>query len=81
MRLEMMKGKYWHKLSKRQKDFLRRKHVTIGWIVKHLKQPDWCTYPEALSGNMGCWSLTAREERKIKITKEYCSRCNCYQGY
>ncbi len=30
--------------------------ITWGDMQKKYKQPDWCTYPEAISP-LGCWSL------------------------
>ena len=36
-------------------------------------QPDWCSYPNALDGMMGCWSLVGGE-----VTGEaYCEGCEC----
>lgn len=31
------------------------------------KQPSWCSYPNALNYNLGCWKLT---ERKVKTIIE-----------
>ncbi len=36
-------------------------------------QPDWCSYPNALDGMAGCWSLIYG-----KVTGEqYCTGCEC----
>ena len=37
------------------------------------RQPDWCSYPDALDGLMGCWSLIYQ-----RVTgEEYCKDCEC----
>ena len=33
------------------------KDKTWQYVIDNYKQPDWCTYPEALAGDFGCWSL------------------------
>lgn len=70
-------GKYWHELTKEQKKFLRKSKVQIGWLVKSIRQPDWCAYPKALSGQMGCWSLM---DDDIVIDKEFCKACDRFIG-
>ena len=43
-----------------------------GWL-----QPAWCSYPNALDGMMGCWSLIYR-----RVTGEaYCGNCECHSRY
>ncbi|HAF43763.1 MAG TPA: hypothetical protein DCK83_02135 [Gallionellaceae bacterium] len=38
-------------------------------------QPDWCSYPDALDGLMGCWSLIYQ-----RVTgEEYCKDCDLYK--
>lgn len=50
--------KYWHELSKKeQQEVKHRKNYTIGDFQAEFSQPEWCQYPLALEGNMGCWSL------------------------
>jgi len=47
--------KYWHELNKEeQKKFIQEEKITIGEFIKRFKQPDWCSYPNALKGLMGC---------------------------
>ena len=31
--------------------------MTWAQFLEKYKQPNWCEYPEALMGDMGCWSL------------------------
>ena len=38
-------------------------------------QPDWCGYPDALDGMMGCWSLIYREVS----SEDYCKNCELYR--
>lgn len=43
-------------------------------------QPDWCAYPDALNGKMGCWSLTdiADGGLRTKICEAFCQTCDCF---
>ena len=66
-------GKYWHELTIEQKEFLRKKKVKIGWLIKNLRQPDWCAYPNALGGQVGCWSLM---DDNVIIDKKLCKSCD-----
>jgi hypothetical protein len=80
MKLSDLKGKYWHKLTDKEIEVLKKKKATVGWGLKNLKQPDWCGYPDALCGGMGCWSLVDHEIRK-KISRKFCAKepCDCYK--
>lgn len=42
------------------------------------KQPDWCKYPNALEGQMGCWSLMdlSKDGLRTKISKDFCKGCD-----
>ena len=54
----MKNRKYWHELSKEEQEkFIQEEKITIGEFMKKFKQPDWCSYPNALEGLMGCWAL------------------------
>jgi len=53
-----MKPKYWHELPLGAQRALQHSHMKYGKFLKTYRQPDWCEYPEALAGGMGCWSLT-----------------------
>jgi len=52
---------YWHKYDAATQAALRRKLIkkrwTLGMFEAKYRQPEWCNYPEALSGPMGCWKL------------------------
>ncbi len=49
---------------------------TIGWICERYKQPDWCGYPGALYGLMGCWSLISKPYER---NKKKCKKCDLYE--
>lgn len=51
---------------------------TIGYLKEHYKQPKWCNYPNALDGPFGCWSLMDLYGDRKKISREFCSKCDCY---
>jgi hypothetical protein len=48
-------------------------NTTWQWIMENFDQPEWCNYPDALSGMMGCWSLVGR----YVTGKKYCKNCEC----
>lgn len=67
--------KYFHEASQQEVNTL----LDTQWadIGKKYKQPEWCGYPEALSGVMGCWSLCDITEGglRTKISKSFCASC------
>ncbi|MFA5299346.1 MAG: hypothetical protein WC389_14245, partial [Lutibacter sp.] len=50
-------NRYFHELEQSEIDTLIADKKTVGYIMENYKQPDWCNYSEALSMDMGCWSL------------------------
>ena len=64
--------KYYHETTKEERDSLIGK--TYGELMDKYMQPEWCAYPDALYGFMGCMSLMNLTER---INKDYCSDCPC----
>ena len=69
--------KYWHELEKEeQKKVFSRKNYTIGDFMAEFSQPDWCEYPNALEGQIGCWSLVYPEH---EFSEENCKDCDCYK--
>lgn len=48
--------------------------TTWGDIQRMYRQPDWCGYPEALEGAMGCWSLIYRNVE----SESDCKNCDSY---
>ncbi len=49
---------------------------TIGWICERYKQPEWCSYPDALDGLMGCWALISVP---YKINEKKCKKCDLFK--
>ena len=47
---------------------------TYEWLQQRYKQPEWCDYPGALKGLMGCWSLISWPWR---MNRHRCSSCDC----
>jgi hypothetical protein len=75
-----MSKRYWHKLQDSTIKRLVKNKVTIQECMKRYKQPDWCEYPNALEGVMGCWSLMDSMDLRHKISLEYCASCECCKG-
>lgn len=73
--------KYFHELSDKDIAKLLSKKRTWKYIMENYKQPSWCTYPEALSGIMGCWSLTDISKNRVKITDNYCNSCEYHDKF
>ena len=40
-----------------------------------MKQPKWCSYPDATTPTLGCWSLL---DGLVK-DENYCKDCDCYK--
>jgi hypothetical protein len=68
---------YFHELEQKEIDALIADKKTIGFIMETYKQPDWCKYPNALKGRLGCWSLMdlTKDGLRTKISKDFCKGC------
>lgn len=66
--------KYFHELTKEEFTELVEKKLMWKECAKLYPQPDWCNYPDAVCGIMGCWSLM-----NLSVTEENCANCDCYQ--
>jgi len=75
-----MSKKYFHKLSRKKIDKLIGNSNTWDDIMKKYKQPKWCTYPNALGGLSGCWSLVdiSETDTRSKICRKFCKDCDLY---
>ena len=76
-----IKKKYWHRLSQNTVDNIIADGTTWGYVMDNFKQPDWCGYPNALDGQMGCWTLTniwGSNSRK-SICRDFCKNCEYYK--
>lgn len=71
--------KYLHKASNAQIEKLLASKITIGELKKEWIQPAWCSYPDALNGVMGCWSLTDLHGMRKRISPKFCESCDCYK--
>lgn len=67
--------KYWHELSKEEFDSIPGETLCSELRAKY-KQPDWCTYPEAIDA-LGCWSLIG--DRRTQISKSFCGKCDLFK--
>lgn len=68
---------FWHRLSKYDQEYILNKlvhsKVTYKQFMKRYRQPDWCGYPEALCGLMGCWGLMGGSIHR----EDDCCNCDC----
>lgn len=64
---------YFHELTEEQLTELYSSSMTWGDLMQKYSQPDWCEYPNALEGPMGCWGLVYRHVNKHG--KDYCKTC------
>lgn len=66
--------RYWHEIpAEEQREIMKSSGITWGEFLERYQQPDWCSYPDALGGPMGCSSLLI--VGKIKAT-ENCKGCD-----
>jgi hypothetical protein len=73
----MAQKKYFHELEQSEIDSLIKGHYNWASISEEYSQPSWCTYPEALNGLIGCWSLTDTKEEgsRALISEDFCKEC------
>ena len=57
---------------------LENKNLTWADLERDYPQPDWCSYPHATRGALGCWSLIDFNGYHEKISRNYCRKCDCY---
>ena len=66
--------KYFHELKEDEFKALCGSKMTWGECAKEYPQPEWCGYPDAICGVMGCWSLMS-----FMVTgRNYCKNCDHY---
>jgi hypothetical protein len=65
--------KFFHELDDGEFEAFKQADAKWGDIAKLHPQPEWCEYPGALDGPMGCWSLVGRMVTGV----EYCHGCEC----
>ena len=69
--------KSFHKLTKEEFKVIVDSKITYGKLAEDYPQPEWCKYPEATSGAMGCWSLMSH----MVTGRDYCKNCECSKDY
>ena len=70
--------KYFHELTQEEIDKIPGK-TSLKRIAKDYPQPDWCEYPDATAGAMGCWGLVLGRVRDQG--KAYCAQCECNKDW
>jgi len=71
-----MTVKPFHELNEDEFKEIIKEGMTWKECAEKYPQPDWCGYPDAVCGVMGCWSLMS-----FMVTgREYCKNCDCYLG-
>lgn len=63
---------YWHKIPTKRQIEIISSGITIGQFEEKYQQPKWCSYPRALQGVLGCWSLVYK-----RVSKSFCRGCEC----
>ena len=70
----MREIKPFHELTEAEFNEICEEKMTWAECAEKYPQPKWCSYPDAVCGVMGCWSLMSS-----KVTDEsYCKTCDCY---
>ena len=72
-----MKNPYWHEQTDTQREAVFKSKISVGEFMTKYLQPDWCKYPNALEGQMGCWSLIGG----MVTGPDYCTNCDCCAHY
>ena len=67
--------KYFHELTKEGFGALVEQEMTYKECAELYPQPSWCSYPDAIYGEMGCMSLTSF---RIKDWRSCCG-CECFK--
>ena len=68
-------SKYWHELTDQEIASIPPE-MKCSELRRMYKQPNWCSYPEAIAAFLGCWSLVGAN--RTKISKEFCKSCDCF---
>ena len=66
--------KYFHELTKEEIEAIPA-GKTCKEVAKDYPQPEWCEYPNAVYGAMGCWGLMLGSVKDQG--KAYCVNCEC----
>jgi hypothetical protein len=70
-----MEKPYFHELNDEERNAVYG--TVASKVVQDYRQPDWCTYPEALGGHLGCWSLVSG----LVTSEEFCRGCELHKDH
>jgi len=71
--------RYFHEIDEQERQAIFDRNIPVREVVEQYKQPDWCTYRNALQGGMGCWSLLLGDV--AKKGEEFCRTCDTHKDY
>ena len=74
----MCNKKFFHELSQQEINHLIADKKRWSDIMQEYQQPKWCSYPEALNGKMGCWSLVDLRPTRQVVNETSCQSCVSY---
>ena len=74
----MTEKPYFHELTIAERQKMLNDKKTNKWLVDNYNQPDWCSYPNALNGLMGCWTLCNFSKKEPIVTLKQCEKCDCF---
>ncbi len=79
--MKEVKKKFFHQIPQEEVDKLISTNKSVGYVMANYKQPDWCSYPEALSMEFGCLSLCdlKKDGLRSKISVDFCKQCECFK--
>jgi hypothetical protein len=67
--------KYFHELTREEiAEIQAGPSTSNAQVAKDYPQPEWCTYPNATYGILGCWGLM---RGSVHDNKSYCAECEC----
>ena len=68
---------YFHELTDEQ---INAMPLGTTWkqVAEKHPQPPWCSYPDAVHGVWGCWSLALLGARRIH-SEDDCKQCEMYR--
>ena len=66
--------KYFHELTAKEFSDIVKTKIKWDKCAELYPQPEWCNYPDATRGLMGCWSLTGH----LIHSRKDCRKCDLY---
>jgi len=62
----------FHLVGDAEWESIKGSGMTWDELAEKHPQPSWCSYPHALRGTIGCWSLVGR----MVNGEDYCKSCD-----